>query len=134
MIRYFLRAGSTSMRIVILPLSASTAKAGAMQQRFGKYFATPSRPPASRTAIHILSRKLWLGSVSKSAGVPRNTKRFHKTSGTKDVLTTFTSYGAVPLDQQASIIRSLGSRNAEAADSTELANEIIDLISRRKRA
>src|SRR5580704_8178767 len=65
---------------------------------------------------------------------PEEYKAFSQNLGHEDVLTTFTSYGAVPLDQQASIIRSLGSRNAEAADSTELANEIIDLISRRKRA
>jgi integrase len=64
---------------------------------------------------------------------PGEYKAFSQNIGHEDVLTTFTSYGAVPLDQQASIIRSLGSRNAEAADSTELANEIIDLISRRKR-
>jgi hypothetical protein len=39
----------------------------------------------------------------------------------------------VPLDQQAAIIRSLGSRHAEGADKTELANEIMDLVSRRKK-
>jgi integrase len=65
---------------------------------------------------------------------PEEYKAFSQNLGHEDVLTTFTSYGAVPLDQQASIIRSLGSQNAEAADSTELANEIIDLISRPKRA
>jgi integrase len=65
---------------------------------------------------------------------PEEYKAFSQNLGHEDVLTTFISYGAVPLNQQASIIRSLGSRNAEAADSTELANEIIDLISRHKRA
>jgi integrase len=65
---------------------------------------------------------------------PEEYKAFSQNLGHEDVLTTFTSYGAVPVDQQASIIRSLCSRNAEAADSAELAHEIIDLISRRKRA
>jgi hypothetical protein len=64
---------------------------------------------------------------------PEEYKAFSQNLGREDVLSTFTSYGAVPVDQQASIIRSLGSRNAEAADSAELGHEIIDLISRRKR-
>jgi integrase len=65
---------------------------------------------------------------------PEEFKAFSQNIGHEDVLTTFTSYGEVPLDQQAAIIRSLSSRKAEVTDNTELANEIMDLISRRKRA
>jgi integrase len=60
-------------------------------------------------------------------------KAFSQNIGHEGVLTTFTSYGEVPLERQAAIIRSLRSRK-EAADNAELANEIMDLISRRKSA
>ena len=65
---------------------------------------------------------------------PEEYKAFSQNIGHEDVLTTFTSYGEVPLDRQAAIIRSLSSRKAEAADNTELANEIMNLISRRTSA
>ena len=64
---------------------------------------------------------------------PEEYKAFSQNLGHGDVLTTFTSYGEVSLDQQGAIIRSLGSRSAEHADDTKLANEIMDLIGRRKR-
>jgi integrase len=64
---------------------------------------------------------------------PEEYKAFSQNLGHEDVLTTFTSYGAVSLDQQASIIRSLGSRNAQAAGDTELADEIMNLLARRAR-
>jgi integrase len=64
---------------------------------------------------------------------PEEYKAFLQNLGHEDVLTTFTSYGAVSLDQQASIIRSLGSQNAQAAGDTELADEIMYLLARRAR-
>ena len=62
---------------------------------------------------------------------PEEYKAFSQNIGHEDVLTTFTSYGEVPLERQAAIIRSLRSRE-EAVDNAELANEIMDLLSRRK--
>ena len=57
------------------------AKDGAMRRRFGGYFAAPLKRPVSRTAILIRSGKLLLVSVSKFAGIRKNTRRFRKTSG-----------------------------------------------------
>jgi hypothetical protein len=63
---------------------------------------------------------------------PEEYKAFSQNIGREDVLTTFTSYGEVPLVRQAAILRSLGFRRAEAAGDTELASEIMDLIFRRR--
>jgi integrase len=64
---------------------------------------------------------------------PEEYKAFSQNIGHEEVLTTFRSYGEVPLERQATIIRSLRSRK-EAVDNAELANEIMDLISRRNSA
>lgn len=61
-------------------------------------------------------------------------KAFSQNIGHDDVLTTFTSYGAVPVERQAEIIRSLGIQKPDGADDATLAGEIMELISRRKSA
>jgi integrase len=65
---------------------------------------------------------------------PEEFKALSQNIGLEDVLTTFTSYGEVPVEKQAEIIRSLRTRRPEVASDATLAVEIMDLISRRKSA
>jgi hypothetical protein len=46
------------------------------------------------------------------------------------VLTTFTSYGEVPTERQAEIVRSLEARRADAANESKLMVELAAVVSR----
>jgi hypothetical protein len=102
--------------------------AAAVRKIFRDAFHTAGLPYSNPHTF----RKTLAKFGQQTCRTPEEYKAFSQNIGHEDVLTTFTSYGAVPLDQQGAIIRSLGSRNAEGADNTELANEILNLISRRK--
>jgi len=65
---------------------------------------------------------------------PEDFKAFSQNIAHDNVLTTFTSYGEVPLERQAEIIRSLTARKAGAGDQTRLVAEIAEVLSRHRSA
>jgi integrase len=104
--------------------------ATAVRKIFRDAFASAGLPYSNPHTF----RKTLARFGQQTCRTPEEYKAFSQNIGHEDVLTTFTSYGEVPLDRQAAILRSLGLRKAEAAGDTELASEIMDLISRRKSA
>lgn len=104
--------------------------AAAVRKIFRDAFASAGLPYSNPHAF----RKTLARFGQQTCRTPEEYKAFSQNIGHEDVLTTFTSYGEVPLDRQAAILRSLGLRKAEVAGDTELASEILDLISRRKSA
>ena len=103
--------------------------AAAVRKIFRDAFASAYLPYSNPHTF----RKTLARFGQQTCRTPEEYKAFSQNIGHEAVLTTFTSYGEVPLERHATIIRSLRSRN-EAADNAELANEIIDLISRRNSA
>ena len=104
--------------------------AAAVRKIFRDAFASAGLPYSNPHAF----RKTLARFGQQTCRTPEEYKAFSQNIDHEDVLTTFTSYGEVPLDRQAAILRSLGSRKAEVAGDTELASEILELISRRKSA
>jgi integrase len=93
-----------------------------------------------RTAFHTAGlpysnphtfRKTLARFGQQTCRTPEEYKAFSQNIGHEGVLTTFTSYGQVPLDQQAAIIRSLRSRTLDGSDGA-LVGELMALISRHK--
>ena len=101
--------------------------AAAVRKIFRDAFASAGLPYSNPHTF----RKTLARFGQQTCRTPEEYKAFSQNIGHEDVLTTFTSYGEVPLERQAAIIRSLRSRE-EAVDNAELANEIMDLLSRRK--
>jgi integrase len=61
---------------------------------------------------------------------PEDFKALSQNIGHEDVMTTFRSYGEVPVDKQAAIIRSLRKRKMADADQAKLAVEIAEVLAR----
>ncbi|WP_430419353.1 site-specific integrase [Phenylobacterium sp.] len=63
---------------------------------------------------------------------PEEFKAWSQNFGHEHVLTTFTSYGAVPVSRQAELIRGLG-RSADGASNDDLAADLEALLAKRRR-
>jgi integrase len=103
--------------------------ATAVRKIFRDAFASAGLPYSNPHTF----RKTLARFGQQTCRTPEEYKAFSQNIGHEAVLTTFTSYGEVPHERQATIIRSLRTRK-EATDNAELANEIMDLISRRNSA
>ena len=62
---------------------------------------------------------------------PEEFKALSQNIGHEDVMTTFRSYGEVPVDRQAAIIRSLRVRNPDVSDRSKLAEDIAEFLGHR---
>jgi integrase len=102
--------------------------AAAVRKIFRDAFKAAGLPYSNPHAF----RKTLARFGQQTCRTPEEYKAFSQNIGPEDVLTTFTSYGGVPLDQQAAIIRSLKLRKLDVGADGTLASEIIELISRRK--
>jgi hypothetical protein len=63
---------------------------------------------------------------------PEDFQAFSQNIGHDKVLTTFTSYGEVPAERQAEIIRSLKARQADGGTDAKLVDDIAALFSRHR--
>jgi integrase len=101
--------------------------ASAVRKIFRNAFETAGLPYSNPHTF----RKTLARFGQQTCRTPEEYKAFSQNIGHEDVLTTFTSYGEVPLDQQAAIIRSLRSQTPDGSDVT-LVSELVALISRHK--
>ena len=81
-----------------------------MQFRSDASFVWRSRAPDCRTTIPLASEGPWHPCLCVS---PEELKAWSRSLGHEDVLTTLTSYGAVPGYRQRTIMKSLRGRSNE---------------------
>jgi hypothetical protein len=66
----------------------------------------------------------------RTCRTPGDFKAFSQNIGHDKVLTTFTSYGEVPTERQAEIVRSLKARKADTANESKLMAGLAAVVSR----
>jgi integrase len=101
--------------------------AAAVRKIFHDAFASAGLPYSNPHTF----RKTLARFAQQSCRTPEEYKAFSQNIGHEHVLTTFTSYGEVPLSRQAEIIRSLRAQELGDNASSILAAEIVELIIRR---
>lgn len=82
-------------------------------------------PHSFRDMLALLGERLCM--------TPEEFKAWSQNLGHEHVLTTFTSYGAVPSARQAELIRGLG-RSGDGASNDDLAADLEALLAKRRRA
>jgi hypothetical protein len=65
---------------------------------------------------------------------PEEMKAWSQNLGHADVLTTFTSYGAVPTHRQGELVRALGERPAGSIAASQEEWEVVERVLARARA
>ena len=83
-------------------------------------------------AFHPHSVRHTLGMLAeRNCTTPEQLKAWSQNLGHEDVLTTLTSYGEVPPDRQAEIMKSLGTSRPRSFEAREFVNEIADAVAAR---
>jgi hypothetical protein len=98
----------------------------AVRRIFRDAFASAGPPYSNPHAF----RDMLAGFGEQTCRTPEDFKAFSQNIGHDKVLTTFTSYGEVPTERQAEIVRSLEARRADAANESKLMVELAAVVSR----
>jgi hypothetical protein len=94
-------------------------------QIFRDAFASAGLPYSDPHAF----RDMLASFGEQTCRTPEDFKAFPQ-NGHDKVLTTFTSYGEVPTERQAEIVRSLRARKADAGNESKLVVELAALVAR----
>jgi integrase len=98
----------------------------AVRKIFRDAFASAGLPYSNPRAFRDMLARFG----EQTCRTPEDFKAFSQNIGHDKVLTTFTSYGEVPTERQAQIVRSLKARKADAANDSKLMADLAALVSR----